>query len=138
MNPMSLEGMTVLYQGHWKMDLPHKKGTLRLNDSDNKYVGEFLGGMFDGQGEVFFKDKPIYKANWKSNYNDHILHQVENFANGTHTFRAVCQESITIYGFIERLELPVRKFIMEIDNSMKDTIKAIFMEIIRVLGKIQI
>jgi hypothetical protein len=64
---------------------------LRLNDSDNQYKGEFADGMFDGDGEVYFKEKLMYRAKWKSNYNDHILQPAESFKTGTYRFREVCQ-----------------------------------------------
>ena len=40
--------LAPIYEGEWKNDLPHGKGTLRLNDTGNTYEGYFIRGMFCG------------------------------------------------------------------------------------------
>lgn len=131
----NLDNMHWQYQGVWRNDLPNRRGMLRLNDSDNRYSGEFVDGMFDGDGEVFFKDKLMYKAKWKSNYNDHILQPAESFKTGTYRFRDICREALTVYGFFEASEEPVRKFIIEIDSKMTAEIMNVLSELVRVLAK---
>lgn len=34
-----LENLISLYEGRWRADLPNKFGSLKLNDSDNRYKG---------------------------------------------------------------------------------------------------
>lgn len=58
------------YEGYWKNDMRHGKGTYWLSIGKNKYRKFYTGDWFEnkkeGKGIFFYKDGGCYDGNWKN------------------------------------------------------------------------
>ena len=57
----------MVYDGSWKEDKPHGKGTETYKDGSN-YVGDFVKGKKEGFGTFTWSDGRVYTGEFKEGY----------------------------------------------------------------------
>lgn len=67
------------YEGNWREDTAHGKGTLTYAGGD-KYVGEWAEGKKHGTGELHYVNGDVFKGEWRNDFA--CGHGLLAYANG--------------------------------------------------------
>nr|CCC92146.1 conserved hypothetical protein [Trypanosoma congolense IL3000] len=57
----------IHYEGEWREDEMHGLGKLRFLTSGDTYNGQFVHGMFQGQGTYIWASGAMYDGEWRGN-----------------------------------------------------------------------
>jgi len=55
------------YEGYWKNDRAHGKGTLTYSQGD-RYVGDWVAGKKHGQGELQYANGDVFRGEWNDDH----------------------------------------------------------------------
>lgn len=60
-----MDDSTAYYEGHFKMNMRQGEGVLHAPDTGAKYVGQFQGDRYHGNGDNTWSDGSRYKGQWR-------------------------------------------------------------------------
>ena len=64
---ISPSGTSTSFIGQWKDGLPHGLGLEIYGNNKGKFQGEYINGVKNGYGKIFFEDGSIFEGDFKNN-----------------------------------------------------------------------